>query len=156
MRAFFAACAADPACGKDFPDLEKKVMAKAEELNATPAEITVTLPDGTKVKEKFTGYDLTRLIFDNMYSTDRIKMLPGHLDEVVNQNKYSWAEAAKSDDLGAQPMAGGMHLAMKCPRFDNYPGQPPRAVRPGLSAGEDRQTRDRQLPCPLRAAACWL
>ena len=42
------------------------------------------------MQEKFTGYDLTRLIFDNMYSTDRIKMLPGHLDEVVNQNKYSW------------------------------------------------------------------
>ena len=36
-------------CSRDFPDLESQVLAAADRLNAEPAQITVTLPDGEKV-----------------------------------------------------------------------------------------------------------
>ena len=123
MRAFFAACAADPACGRDFPDLEIKVMAKADELNANPLEITVTLPDGSKVKDQFHGNDLTRMIFDTLYSTELTKMLPAHLDAVVNQGDYSWAGGFQIG--GVDPRRDGRRDASEheMPALRQLPGQ---------------------------------
>ena len=130
MRSFFAACANDAVCNRDFPDLESKVLAAADRLNAEPAQITVTLPDDEKVKTSFSGSDLMRLIFLNLYSTSKIQGLPGNLDALVNRGDYSWAEAGRSEDFGPSAMAGGMHLGVKCARFPNFPGQPQDLVPP--------------------------
>ena len=63
MRYFFEACAQDAVCSRDFPDLESQVLAAADRLNAEPAQITVTLPDGETVETSFSGSDLMRLVF---------------------------------------------------------------------------------------------
>ena len=121
MREFFAACAQDPVCSRDFPDLERKVLAFADRLNEKPAEITVTLPDGEKVKTTFDGGDLTTLIFNNLYATPKIMMLPANLDALINHNDFSWIEASRSAEYKPGTSANGMHLTMKCPRHNNVP-----------------------------------
>ena len=123
MRYFFEACAQDAVCSRDFPDLESQVLAAADRLNAEPAQITVTLPDGEKVETSFNGSDLMRLVFLNLYATPKIQELPRNLDALINQGDFSWAEAARSADFGPSDMAVGMHLGVKCARFPNFPEQ---------------------------------
>ena len=122
MHAFFAACAQDAKCGRDFPDLESKVFALADQLNAEPASITVTLPDGATMQTTFSGGDLTRLLFSTLYATAKIKQLPANLDAMI-AGDYSWAEASRSAEIAPGGVAEGMHLAMKCPRHNNLPAK---------------------------------
>jgi amidase len=121
MREFFAACAQNAVCSRDFPDLESKVLDFADRLNERPAEITVTLPDGEKVKTTFDGNDLTTLIFNSLYATQKIMMLPAQLDALINQSDFSWVEASRSAEFKPGTTANGMHLTMKCPRHNNVP-----------------------------------
>jgi len=121
MREFFAACAQNAVCSRDFPDLESKVLDFADRLNERPAEITVTLPDGEKLKTTFDGNDLTTLIFNSLYATQKIMMLPAQLDALINQNDFGWVEATRSAEFKPGTTANGMHLTMKCPRHNNVP-----------------------------------
>ena len=122
LRTMFANCAKDAECNKNFPDLEKKTLALLDKLDATPVVVTGTLASGEKVPMFVKGEDLFTLIFKFSYNPTQISHLPGILDTMIQKNEFSWIAKQKAADLAPDPsMAGGMHLAMKCPRIERQP-----------------------------------
>ena len=51
-------------------------MAKADELNAKPDRVTLTLPDGNQGAGHLQRQRPYRLIFDTLYSTDKNENAP--------------------------------------------------------------------------------
>jgi pimeloyl-ACP methyl ester carboxylesterase len=148
IRAFFAACAQDAVCDKDFPRLEQRVMSFADELNVEPEVITLTLQSGDTITTTFKGTDLTRLIFDSLYAIPNIQALPNNLDHLVRTRDFSWVEKHKSDELAPGGVAEGMHLGMKCPRRSTFPAYAQDLFEPAypqvdIAAGEN-QSYDRR------------
>lgn len=77
LRTMFENCAQDATCSQDFPDLEQKTLALLEQLNATPVVVTATLASGEELPMPVTGGDLFLLIWENLYSRQTIRQLPG-------------------------------------------------------------------------------
>ena len=123
LRTMFENCAQDAACSQDFPDLEQKTLALLEQMNATPVVVTATLPSGEKLPMPVTGSDLFVLLFENLYSRQTIRQLPGILDTMIQKGDFSWVAKQKTAGLALTPggMAEGMHLSMWCPRLGKAP-----------------------------------
>ncbi|TYP87568.1 alpha/beta hydrolase [Blastococcus xanthinilyticus] len=80
MAALFATCAEDPACAAEYPDLEQRFSNLVDELNASPAPITVVDPtNGQRVEDQLDGDSLVGFLFQTLYSTELI----AHLPEVI-------------------------------------------------------------------------
>lgn len=77
FRALFAGCAADPDCDRAYPDLEATFRGIVESFNETPFEGSVDLgePFGT-VPLVITGDDITAGLFNALYDTELISVLP--------------------------------------------------------------------------------
>jgi len=77
FQALFDGCAADPACDEAYPDLEDTFRGIVDAFNETPFEGTVDLdePFGT-VPLVVTGDDITAGLFNALYDTELISVLP--------------------------------------------------------------------------------
>ncbi|MGY2084226.1 alpha/beta hydrolase [Blastococcus sp. SYSU DS0539] len=80
MEALFAACADDPGCAAEYPDLERTFTSLVEELNTSPAPITVVDPtNGQRIEDELDGDSLVGFLFQSLYSTE----LLAHLPEII-------------------------------------------------------------------------
>ncbi|WP_324276787.1 alpha/beta hydrolase [Blastococcus brunescens] len=80
MEELFATCADDPACAARYPDLEQRFQTLVDELNTTPAPITVVDPtNGQRVEDELDGDSLVGFLFQTLYSTE----LVAHLPEII-------------------------------------------------------------------------
>jgi pimeloyl-ACP methyl ester carboxylesterase len=77
MEALFEACAADDACARQHPDLGGTVRALVDRLDAAPAPVTVVDPTtGQRVQEDLDGAGLVGFLFQSLYSTELLELLP--------------------------------------------------------------------------------
>ncbi|MCF6506668.1 alpha/beta fold hydrolase [Blastococcus sp. MG754426] len=80
MDALFATCADDAGCAARYPDLEPRFRALVDELNASPAPITVVDPaNGQRIEDELDGDSLVGFLFQTLYSTE----LLAHLPEII-------------------------------------------------------------------------
>lgn len=78
-RAFetlFKACAAEPGCAQNYPDLRQTFFDLKAKLDKEPMTFTVTLNSGEKREVLLNGDGLMGLMFQSMYATSIIPMLP--------------------------------------------------------------------------------
>lgn len=82
-----AACAVDNACDSAYPDLEQRFYSQIESLDAEPAEYIGIDPDtGNGVEKTISGIEVIDRLFQLMYSTDNIPLLPWVMNEITNEN----------------------------------------------------------------------
>lgn len=86
VRAFhylFDACAADAACNAAYPDLENNFYAMIEDFNVNPP--TFVYDDGEEETEvELLGDDVLELMFQTLYVTEAIPMLPYGITLMMN------------------------------------------------------------------------
>lgn len=74
-----AACAADPLCAKDYPDIEQRFVALVSALNASPEPMTITtrlLTEVVTLNAPLTGEALLGVVYTMLYDSYGISRLP--------------------------------------------------------------------------------
>ena len=138
-RAFtelFHACAADPECNRDFPNLETVFFEEVDRLDAHPVMIQLMDPDtGERYKALLDGDGLIQTLFQTLYSSELIPLLPKMIYD-VRANRFTLIERVQSLITFDRTMAEGMYYAVICaedgdfdPRSVKYDGIRPRLVK---------------------------
>ena len=78
-------CAADAACAAAHPDLGAELDRAVARLDASPYALDITVGDRV-VKGKFTGTDLIGGLFNALYDTELIPLLPLFIKSVADGN----------------------------------------------------------------------
>ncbi len=88
-RAFetlFKACEAEPGCAENYPDLRQTFFDLKAKLDKEPVTFTVTLNSGEKYEMLLNGDGLMGLMFQSLYATSIIPMLPRLIYDVRDGN----------------------------------------------------------------------
>lgn len=83
------ACAADPLCAKDYPDIEQRFVALVSALNASPEPMTITTRSLTEVvtlNAPLTGEALLGVVYTMLYDSYGISRLPRLVDLVEKRD----------------------------------------------------------------------
>ncbi|MEZ5834021.1 MAG: alpha/beta fold hydrolase [Dongiaceae bacterium] len=80
FRELFEGCRRSPDCDRWYPNLEQRLLALVEKLNATPIEREVALESGKRVKVVVTGELLLNYLFQNLYNRSGIEVVPQIID----------------------------------------------------------------------------
>lgn len=113
LQNLFADCAVDMDCNAAYPDLATVFDALVARLNTTPAEVPVTdLDTGQVITVPFTGDDLTTLLFNFLYSTGFIPLLPMFISD-IDQGNYELLSLILSGP-GGSGLKLGMFTAVQC------------------------------------------
>ncbi len=152
--ALFAACAAEPACAAAFPDLEDMFFIELNRLNDQPVLITVRDSDtGERYPMLLDGDKFAGLIFQMLYVTDFIPLIPLVIDE-VRRDSFGVIEMVASLVIFDRTFADGMYLSVICasdavdinPDDINLEG-----VRPELAEGQRESIEQFQQACAVWA-----
>lgn len=116
-RAFeelFNACAADADCSAAFPDLREVFFDLVDQLNAKPVTFKVRLPAGGPADFLLNGDGLMSTIFQSLYATPIIPMLPRLIYEVRDGNT-ALAGVLQSFFLDQlKDLSFGMYFSVQC------------------------------------------
>lgn len=80
LEQLFADCAADPVCDKAYPDLANVFYEAVKRLDKEPIPVT----DYSGYSYDMTGYDMVNDMFDLMYDTYSLPLLPGKIYAAYN------------------------------------------------------------------------
>lgn len=111
---FFAACAADTACQATYPDLETRFFNLIDRFNGTPVTIPVMDPvEGGRYEAVLNGDALEGVLFQLMYSTDFIPLLPKTLYD-LEAGQYSSLSLILSNIAFDRTFSIGMYNSVIC------------------------------------------
>lgn len=117
-RAFsmlFDSCAEDTACDGSYPDLEDTFHEVVDRLNEEPAIVEVRDPLSGEVTEaSISGADFTYFVFQSMYSTGLIPLLPSIIMQADEGEFGTFAVIAGYVVAGDQFINLPMHLSVEC------------------------------------------
>ncbi len=113
LDAFFARCAADPACHEAFPSLEQEFGDVLARLEQNPAEITIPHPLTNRPLElTVTPRLLTNMVFSTLYVPDLVATLPVSIHAAYTEENYvPLVSAAFMVNAG---LYDGMFYAVTC------------------------------------------
>ena len=117
-RAFdtlFAACAnADVACAASYPDLERRFYRLVDELEASPATLTVTDPTTNhQVSVILDGDLLVDVVFNGLYRPDVTQQLPRMIAD-VERGYYSEFLQGRLARFFDRSTSRGMQASVQC------------------------------------------
>lgn len=78
-------CAKQPACVAAHPDLRAELQTAVDRLDTTPYSLDIKVKDRT-LKGQFTGTDLVGGLFNAMYDSDLIPLIPYFIKQVADGN----------------------------------------------------------------------
>ncbi len=115
FSAFFASCEADEACSEAYPDLEGTFAAMVEELEEEPQPLTIFNPmTGDEVEATITGADMAGFLFQSLYVTDLIPLMPEMIDR-ASQGEFETIGMIQGLFLAEMELSStGMQLAVQC------------------------------------------
>lgn len=139
----FTFCASDPVCSTDYPDLEARVFALVERLDADPLTIEVTDTDsGASAEASLTGGTMLDLLFQLMYTPGSYAFVPRIIADLeagdTTAFEFVWPLLAYD-----RTFAEGMYYSVICAEDADFtPGDVNLdGVRPALAEGaEDELT----------------
>lgn len=121
LRRLSAACAADPACATAYPDTRGAFARVVERMNREAVVLPIlNLETGEALDYlPFTGVDLTVIIFQLMYVTPALPLLPAVIGEADQGNYEPLAVLTSSLFTGQLPgdvpiISQGMQVAVQC------------------------------------------
>lgn len=149
LSELFAACAADARCAADYPELEKVYLAQIERLSKTPARARMVDPATGAVYSAVVDGDTFRgLVFQSLYSTEMIPLLPAILFEVKGDYLGTLGNVASLFAFD-QSVASGMYMSVICAEDADF--NPADAVspdiRPALARYAVQDAADFQAGC---------
>jgi pimeloyl-ACP methyl ester carboxylesterase len=102
FKRVFAGCAADQACARAFPDLERVFTALLAELDSEPAAFTVIDPWTDEEEDVLLdGVELADAIFQALYDTATIPWIPYAIDQLAQGNyEEGWILLLGGEDEG--------------------------------------------------------
>ncbi len=114
FAALFAACQADSACNAAHPNLEATFNQTYAELNASPAQITLTAPDGTQYQTLLSGRGFVTALFSLLYNArTNAPALPDIIYEAAAAD-YSSLVAIADFGYFNRTFANGLQSAVLC------------------------------------------
>jgi pimeloyl-ACP methyl ester carboxylesterase len=128
---FFAACAADARCNKDYPNLEKVFFDLVAQYEKAPARARVSDPDSGRSYSAFVdGNTLMAWLFQSMYSAQLVTLIP-HTIYDLNAGRTESLGTVLSLFAFEKSIANGMYFSVICAEDADYsPAQA--ASWPGL------------------------
>jgi len=124
FRELFTQCAADPMCGEQFPDLETVFYDLVAQYNADPVTMALDDPwgDGT-VDVVITGVDLVMALYQQLYGTAAIPLLPASIYALADGNPHFVENYVSPSRFGGLRVTSGMSNSVMCTEFaaDRYP-----------------------------------
>lgn len=135
FRQLFDGCAADPACNETYPDLENRLWAAADALDAEPAEfdaLNAATGEGTNVLAN--GDDLISTVFSALYSTEAFAAIPQLVEQLEQGDTSGFATYIGIDLANQDFFSVGMLYAVRC--HEEYPFLTDDAVANGLADDE--------------------
>lgn len=111
----FAACAADARCRAAYPDLEATLRDGYEQLERRPLRLTGRV-HGTDYDVRVDGAQLLRWVYDGLYETAAIRLLPRAIDAASHGRLDPvWRPIAENFEVGIpQLLARGLNRAVYC------------------------------------------
>ena len=115
LEVFFKACEDDSECAAAYPDLETRLFAAVEELDADPVTGEVTdFIEGNTYDAVMDGQFLLGTVFSGLYSERVIPLLPQVIAE-MEQRDTTTIELLASNDLAQGAFFSyGMHASVQC------------------------------------------
>lgn len=115
LAVFFSACEEDNECASAYPDLENRLFAAVEALDADPVTGEVTdFIEGTTYEAVMDGQFLLGTVFSGLYSEQIIPLLPQVIAE-MEQRDTTTIELLASNDLAQGAFFSyGMHASVQC------------------------------------------
>jgi len=117
MDVFFSGCAADAGCNSAYPHLRDVFFNTIARLNASPVRETIANPlTGFLYQDVVVDGDaLLNFLFQALYSTDTIPVLPSVIYEVANGDTHLMGQImggflAELEEL----FSPGMHISVQC------------------------------------------
>jgi pimeloyl-ACP methyl ester carboxylesterase len=112
--ALFAACASDPECTAEFPDLETAFYETVDRLNLSPVRVSVVDPNtGREVDVLLTGDLLVDVVFGAMYRPDVMAQLPRMIVD-VRRGYYNSFLQGRLTRYFDRTTSRGMQLSVQC------------------------------------------
>lgn len=112
---FFAGCAADTVCHEAYPDLETVFYEQITRLDEEPVILPVTnVLTGESYEAYFRGTDLVGVLFQTLYATEIIPVLPQMIYDIAAED-YSLLTTLLSSFLAnAEFISIGMQYSVQC------------------------------------------
>ena len=111
---FFDTCTADSDCNTAFPDLRRVFFDLVDQLNETPVKFLVKLRSGEKVDALLNGDGLLGLMFQSLYATSIIPLLPRMIYEIRDGNTALIAALQGEFLAQLDDISFGMHYSVQC------------------------------------------
>ncbi len=110
----FDTCAADPDCEAAYPELRQTFFALVDRLTENPARITLTLPSGERSAAVLNGDRLVWLLFESLYSTEILPLLPQIIYQ-AHEGRYEPLAAIYGNLLTVlEDVSVGMYYSVQC------------------------------------------
>ena len=117
-RAFtvlFNGCAADSACETAYPELEKLLFRTVDQLNDNPVTISITNPlTGESFDDLLNGYGLIGFVFQSLYSTEVIPLLPKIILDTAHGDFSTLSIIEGSFLLDIDYFSPAMYFSVQC------------------------------------------
>jgi pimeloyl-ACP methyl ester carboxylesterase len=114
IETLFKACAAESGCNASFPNLRQMFFDLKAKLDKEPAKFNITLKSGEKKQMLLNGDGLVGLVFQALYDTSALPLLPRLISDMSSGN-YDMAagfEGAIFSEI--DKISSGMHYAVQC------------------------------------------
>ena len=119
FQAVFAACAADPACSRAFPDAEQRFYSLLERLSASPVTLTADETGGVPVVVN--DHRLIEAVYRAAYFSDRIPNIPAMLASFERGNYRLFRRALDDMLVSALSVDSGVYFAVRCSDQNRLP-----------------------------------
>lgn len=130
LTELFNACAADTACNRDYPNLEKTFYDLVARLDKTPARVAVTDANtGRTYRMNIDGETMQAFVFQSLYPTGLIPLLPRMIYEVAEGRTGTLGNIAGLF-VFEKSIANGMYFSVICAEDSDY--DPQQAAWPEL------------------------
>jgi pimeloyl-ACP methyl ester carboxylesterase len=114
FEALFAACEAEPSCADSYPDLRQTFFDLKAKLDEEPVTFTVTLNSGEKHEMLMNGDSLMGLVFQSLYGSSIIPLLPRMIYDLRDGNT-DLAAGLEGEFLSQyDKISVGMQHAVQC------------------------------------------
>lgn len=113
-KALFSACANDPQCNANYPNLEQVFFELVAKLNREPLRIPLTDPETSRRYQwHFDGNDLTETVFQLLYSSEILPILPMLIYD-LNEGRSDFLTAIMPLLIFDRTMSDGMYTSVMC------------------------------------------
>jgi len=112
FQAIFNACAADPLCNQDFPDIEQRFYSLLERLKAEP--VTLEAGEWGRQPVVVNDYRLIEALFRTSYYSAQILTLPALLVGFEQADYRLFRQALENVLASAESVDHGIYFAVLC------------------------------------------